>query len=52
MACAYCGDVFMTVRSDAKFCSPSHRTMAHRDRKADAAAADLDRARHDPEYRD
>ena len=25
---------------------------ANRDRKADAAAADLDRARHDPEYRD
>ena len=39
MACAYCGDVFMAVRSDAKYCSPSHRTMAHRDRAAAARPA-------------
>ena len=39
MACAYCGDVFMAVRSDALYCSPSHRTLAYRDRAAAARPA-------------
>lgn len=34
IVCEYCGRTAVVRRSDARFCSPSHRVMAHRKRAA------------------
>jgi len=41
MVCEHCGQKFVARRRDARFCSPSHRVMAHRKAKraAERAAA-------------
>ena len=40
MTCAYCGATFFAEQGrDAKFCSPSHRTAAYRQRREAAIAA-------------
>ncbi len=43
-SCDYCGEPFIATRSDARFCSTTHRTAAHRARHA--AEADRRRAHH------
>ena len=34
--CAWCGEPFLRLRSDAKYCTDSHKTLAYRARRAEA----------------